>query len=66
MRPTSRRIGCTARPAQRAIGEPTQRNEPAELPRIAATLAELRGWSLDDTAAITAANAMRRCRAWPR
>jgi TatD DNase family protein len=43
--------------AQRAHGEPTQRNEPAELPRIAATLAGLRGWSLDDTAAITAANA---------
>jgi TatD DNase family protein len=43
--------------AKRAQGEPTQRNEPGELPRIAATLAELRGWSLADTAAITAANA---------
>jgi TatD DNase family protein len=43
--------------AQRAQGEPAQRNEPAELPRIAATLAALRGWSLDDTAALTAANA---------
>jgi TatD DNase family protein len=43
--------------SQRAHGERTQRNEPAELPRIAATLAELRGWSLDDTAAITSANA---------
>jgi len=42
---------------QRAHGEPTQRNEPAELPRIAGTLAGLRGWSLDDTAKITAANA---------
>jgi TatD DNase family protein len=42
---------------QREQGEATQRNEPAELPRIAATLAELRGWSLADTAAITAANA---------
>jgi TatD DNase family protein len=42
---------------QRARGERTQRNEPGELPRIAATLAELRGWSLDHTAAVTAANA---------
>jgi TatD DNase family protein len=48
---------------QRARGERSQRNEPAELPRIAATLAELRGWSLNDTAAITAANA---CAALPR
>ena len=43
--------------AQRAQGDATQRNEPGELPRIAATLAELRGWSIADTAAITAANA---------
>jgi TatD DNase family protein len=43
--------------AQRAGGQPVQRNEPAELPRIAATLAGLRGWSAADTAAITAANA---------
>jgi TatD DNase family protein len=43
--------------SQRAQGASTQRNEPGQLPRIAATLAELRGWSLDDTAAITAANA---------
>jgi TatD DNase family protein len=34
------------------------RNESAELPRIAETLAELRGWSLADTAAITGANAL--------
>lgn len=33
------------------------RNEPAELPRIAATLAALRGWSLEHTAAVTSANA---------
>ena len=33
------------------------RNEPAQLPRIAATLGVLRGWSLDETAAITGANA---------
>jgi TatD DNase family protein len=42
---------------QRAQGARMQRNEPAELPRIAATLAGLRGWSLADTAAITADNA---------
>jgi TatD DNase family protein len=34
------------------------RNEPAELPHIAATLAGLRGWSLERTAAVTAANAI--------
>jgi TatD DNase family protein len=39
------------------------RNEPAELPRIAGTLAGLRGWSLEETAARTAANA---CAALPR
>jgi TatD DNase family protein len=37
---------------------PPSRNEPAELPRIARTLAELRGWSLDDTALRTTANAL--------
>ena len=42
--------------AQRAAGQ-TSRNQPAELPRIAAVLAGLRGWSLDQTAAITGANA---------
>jgi len=41
--------------AQRAAGE-TSRNEPAELPRIAQTLAALRGWTLEQTAAITSAN----------
>lgn len=46
----------------RARGE-TSRNEPAELPRIAETLAALRGWSLEKTAAITTANA---CAALPR
>ena len=40
---------------QRAAGE-TSRNEPGELPRIAATLAELRGLSLADLAAATSAN----------
>lgn len=33
------------------------RNEPSELPRIAQSLAELRGWSLEKTAAITSENA---------
>ncbi|RZL00090.1 MAG: TatD family deoxyribonuclease [Rubrivivax sp.] len=39
------------------------RNEPAELPRIAQTLAELRGWSIEQTRDITLANA---CQALPR
>jgi TatD DNase family protein len=42
---------------ERAAGQ-TARNEPAELPRIAATLAELRGWTLAETAARTSANAI--------
>ncbi|MFT7721698.1 MAG: TatD family hydrolase [Roseateles sp.] len=42
--------------AQRAAGE-VARNEPAELPRIAESLAALRGWTAAETAAITAANA---------
>ncbi|MFT3816434.1 MAG: TatD family hydrolase [Rubrivivax sp.] len=41
--------------AQRAAGQ-TSRNAPAELPRIAAVLAQLRGWSLEETARITSAN----------
>jgi TatD DNase family protein len=41
----------------RARGEKA-RNEPTELPRIAATLAALRGWTPERTAAITAANAI--------
>jgi len=40
---------------QRAAGE-RARNEPAELPRIAQSLAALRGWTLAQTAAITSAN----------
>jgi TatD DNase family protein len=44
--------------AQRAAGEVTGRNEPAELPRIAETLAQLRGWSLAQTAEQTTANAL--------
>ena len=42
---------------QRAQGL-RSRNEPAELPRIAETLAGLRGWRLDETRRITAANAL--------
>ncbi len=44
--------------AQRTAGDVTGRNEPAELPRIAATLADLRGWTLAATAATTTANAL--------
>jgi TatD DNase family protein len=47
---------------QRAAGD-RSRNEPAELPRIAATLAGLRGWTLADTAVTTTTNA---CAALPR
>ncbi|CAN5869597.1 TatD family hydrolase [soil metagenome] len=42
---------------QRAAGE-TSRNEPGELPRIAQTLAELRGETVENIARITSANAM--------
>ncbi|MDD2608869.1 MAG: TatD family hydrolase [Giesbergeria sp.] len=48
---------------QRAQGLPQGRNAPAELPRIAAVLAELRGVSLDILAAQTMCNA---CQALPR
>jgi TatD DNase family protein len=41
---------------ERAAGA-ASRNEPAELPRIAATLAQLRGLALDELAALTSANA---------
>ena len=42
---------------QRAVpGVAQARNESAELPRIAQTLAALRGWSLEHTAALTSAN----------
>lgn len=44
--------------AERAAGRATGRNEPAELPRIAESLAALRGWTLEQTAAITRANAL--------
>ena len=48
--------------AQRAAGD-VARNEPAQLPRIAATLAELRGWTLEETARLSTHNA---CAALPR
>jgi TatD DNase family protein len=37
---------------------PPSRNEPAELPRIAQSLASLRGWTLEQTANITSANVL--------
>jgi TatD DNase family protein len=42
---------------QRAVGQPQGRNEPAELPRIAQVLADLRGISLEALAQATSANA---------
>ena len=48
----------------RAAGAP-RRNDPAELPRIAAELAGLRGIGAGALAAATTANAPRRCRVWP-
>lgn len=36
----------------------TSRNEPGQLPRIAETLADLRGWTLDETRRRTTANAL--------
>jgi len=42
----------------RGDGGGHHRNEPAELPRIAQTLAALRGWTLETTARITTANAL--------
>jgi len=41
-----------------ADGGGHRRNEPAELPRIAQTLAGLRGWTVEQTAALTRANAV--------
>ncbi len=42
--------------AERVAGQGSTRNEPAELPRIAESLAALRGWTVEQTAAITSAN----------
>jgi TatD DNase family protein len=45
--------------AERAAGAGGhERNEPAQLPRIAQTLAQLRGWTIEHTAAVTRANAV--------
>jgi TatD DNase family protein len=41
----------------RLAGEPQGRNSPAELPRIAAVVADLRGLSLQAVAAATTGNA---------
>ncbi|MBI3347621.1 MAG: TatD family hydrolase [Burkholderiales bacterium] len=43
--------------AEREADAGQGRNEPSELPRIARSLAELRGWTAENTAAITSANA---------
>ncbi|MFI5444364.1 TatD family hydrolase [Polaromonas sp. UC242_47] len=43
---------------QRALGQAQGRNEPAELPRIAAVVAQLRGLSLEALAAATTANTL--------
>ena len=43
--------------AQRAAGD-TARNEPAQLPRIAQVLAELRGWTIEQVARVSSANAL--------
>ena len=51
----------TAEARQASPGQ--ARNDSAELPRIAESLAALRGWSLQKTAAVTSANA---CAALPR
>ena len=51
------------RAEERAAGLAHGRNEPAELPRIAHTLAALRGWDAATTAAHTCRNA---CRVLPR
>jgi TatD DNase family protein len=54
---------CYTTAEQRRAGQPQGRNSPAELPRIAQVLAELRGISLAELAEATWANA---CAALPR
>lgn len=44
--------------AEREAAPGQGRNESAELPRIAESLAELRGWTVERTAALTSANAL--------
>jgi TatD DNase family protein len=43
---------------ERAGGNPQGRNEPAQLPRIAEVLAQLRGITVDELAAATTRNAI--------
>ena len=50
---------CYVNAALRAAGQPQGRNSPAELPRIAQVLADLRGLSLADLAVATCTNAQR-------
>ena len=45
--------------AQREAGQPQGRNQPGELPRIAAVVAQLRGISVEELAQATQANALR-------
>jgi TatD DNase family protein len=56
--PHWRYVPADGRAAVLAANPLAARNEPAELPRIAQTLAQLRGWSLAETAARTRANAL--------
>jgi TatD DNase family protein len=49
--------------AERAAGVPQGRNTPAELPRIAQAVAQLRGMALHDLAEATTHNA---CKALPK
>lgn len=55
--PHWRYLPAAGRAAALAADPLAGRNEPAELPRIAQTLAQLRGWSLAETAAHTRRNA---------
>jgi TatD DNase family protein len=55
-----------AKVGERASGAAQGRNEPAELPRIALTLAALRGWSIEETAARTTANVLAALPRWAR
>jgi TatD DNase family protein len=56
-RTAAARLGApTGGPTEPGAGGRAGRNEPAQLPRIAETLATLRGWTLDETAARTSAN----------
>ena len=63
-RPTSRRTGCTAPPRERAARRRPARNEPAELPRIAADAGRrCAAGRSTRLASATAANALRRAAA---